>query len=440
MNNTSTRTEILEALENIDSVTMESSFDVMFTMADSYDKAAVILENYNGSDLSAFAIFQEDGEGENKTAVQQGDASGDVNAEAKKQKQNIFVKIWNFIKNIFKTFGQWIKKCWSGVTFSEIYKGSDETNRLLDSAEGKSESEFVTFVKQQIGIDISEFLTFGGAAIGLGALASGIAMENPLTAIVGGLIGVGMVAGGTKLWMKIRSTDVTTNIKAVAINWAMKTVVSLLVAIAKASSNPEGLKKAKRSFLDGIKNMKDHETWKGGFVTPDDQPATYTHQEMVDLIKIAVEDAKQLDDVKDFNVDAFVKMEETTANDSQAIAEDKEMAKEISLWGKCWLAIQKAWKVVYDFLTKIGLVKKKVDEAIENKENTPKNPEAVDTEKQNETSAEAETKPDTEKKAEDASAPDDWGDGDDGFNESAKTEIVEDDTTVSEAATWYNRF
>ena len=61
MNNTSTRTEILEALENIDSVTMESSLDVMFTMADSYDKAAVILENYNGSDLSAFAIFQEDG-------------------------------------------------------------------------------------------------------------------------------------------------------------------------------------------------------------------------------------------------------------------------------------------------------------------------------------------------------------------------------------------
>ena len=62
MNNTSTRTEILEALDNVENVTMESSFDVMFTMADSYDKAAVILENYNGSVLSAFSIFQEDGE------------------------------------------------------------------------------------------------------------------------------------------------------------------------------------------------------------------------------------------------------------------------------------------------------------------------------------------------------------------------------------------
>jgi glycerol-3-phosphate cytidylyltransferase-like family protein len=81
MNNTSTRTEILEALDNVENVTMESSFDVMFTMADSYDKAAVILENYNGSDINSFAIFQEDGE--NNTAVQQGNASGNTNAEAK---------------------------------------------------------------------------------------------------------------------------------------------------------------------------------------------------------------------------------------------------------------------------------------------------------------------------------------------------------------------
>jgi hypothetical protein len=141
MNNTSTRTEILEALDNVENVTMESSFDVMFTMADSYDKAAVILENYNGSDINSFAIFQEDGE--NNTAVQQGNASGNTNAEAKKE--SVFYKILMFIPRLLQQLGRFIAKTWNGVTTDvkeASSKGglSEKVSSIFDKILGKDEN------------------------------------------------------------------------------------------------------------------------------------------------------------------------------------------------------------------------------------------------------------------------------------------------------------
>lgn len=141
MNNTSTRTEILAALDNVENVTMESSFDVMFTMADSYDKAAVILENYNGSDIKSFAIFQEDGE--NNTAVQQGDASGNTNAEAKKE--SVFYKILMFIPRLLQQLGRFIAKTWNGVTTDvkeASSKGalSEKVSSIFDKILGKDEN------------------------------------------------------------------------------------------------------------------------------------------------------------------------------------------------------------------------------------------------------------------------------------------------------------
>lgn len=456
MNNTSTRTEILEALDNVENVTMESSFDVMFTMADSYDKAAVILENYNGSDLSAFAIFQEDGEGENKTAVQQGDASGNVNAEAKKQKQNIFVKIWTFIKNIFKSFGQWVKKCWNGFTFAEVQQGSGALNNFIDTSAGKDNATLVDFAKKNFGIDISWLLTSGGLAIALGSIVAGISMEQPLTALAGALVGAGLITGGVKLWMKIRSNDVQTNIKSVAINWLMKVIVGLLLGLIRGLSDAgsDGVKRkeAKKSFLKEFeeKIKSNAPELEGGIATPDDKPETISHIDAIKSINEIIAEAKK---VGEADAEKLVADEDKIAENEEELAEDKDVAKKVSAIGKIFIFFQQAWRKFADFINKINIFKKKAKESgftdEESSTETPETPatetpKTETTEKQNEASTAAEAKPDNEKKAEEDNelSVDEEENiiNSIGVNESAKEEVPEDESVVSEAATWYNRF
>ena len=498
MNNTSTRTEILEALENVDSVTMESSLDVMFTMADSYDKAAVILENYNGSDLSAFAIFQEDGEGENKTAVQQGDASGNVNAEAKK-KQNIFVKIWTFIKNIFKSFGQWVKKCWNGFTFAEVQQGSGALNNFIDTSAGKDNATLVDFAKKNFGIDISWLLTAGGFAIALGSIVSGMSMEQPLTALAGALVGAGLITGGVKLWMKIRSKDVETNIKSVAINWLMKVIVGLLLGLIKGlgDAGSDGVKRkaAKKSFLKDFeeKIKSNAPELEGGIATPDDKPETISHMDAIKSINEMITEAKK---VSEADVEKLVADEDKITENEEELAEDKDVAKKVSAIGKIFIFFQQAWRKFADFINKINIFKKKAEESgftdEESSTETPENPETLD---DNDVDTSAATGADAEPKPEDAVADqkpaqdteaqtegtatepelngkydekqvegwvtninDEKGNrktiipynghrfqwnkfaGKYVYVESVEDDIDVDDSVVSEAATWYNRF
>ena len=51
--------EILSAIDKIETVTLESEMHVLTAICDAYEKSAVILENYEGEDLSCFDIFQE---------------------------------------------------------------------------------------------------------------------------------------------------------------------------------------------------------------------------------------------------------------------------------------------------------------------------------------------------------------------------------------------
>ena len=57
------RTDVMDAISNIDAVVAESDLSVLSSMIDSFDKASVILENYNGDDVDMFNIFQEADEG-----------------------------------------------------------------------------------------------------------------------------------------------------------------------------------------------------------------------------------------------------------------------------------------------------------------------------------------------------------------------------------------
>ena len=51
--------EILSSIDNIDDCVMEAELNVISAMINEYDKAIMIMENYNGDDYSSFDIFQE---------------------------------------------------------------------------------------------------------------------------------------------------------------------------------------------------------------------------------------------------------------------------------------------------------------------------------------------------------------------------------------------
>ena len=51
--------EILSSIDNIDDCVMEAEMNVINAMINEYDKAIMIMENYNGNNYSSFDIFQE---------------------------------------------------------------------------------------------------------------------------------------------------------------------------------------------------------------------------------------------------------------------------------------------------------------------------------------------------------------------------------------------
>lgn len=53
------RNDVIEAIDEINSVITESSVGVYDALLESYDKAETILENYDGDDINAFSFFQE---------------------------------------------------------------------------------------------------------------------------------------------------------------------------------------------------------------------------------------------------------------------------------------------------------------------------------------------------------------------------------------------
>ena len=51
--------EVLDAIDNINSITIESEISMCESLLSSYDKMLIIEENYNGDDIDGFKIFQE---------------------------------------------------------------------------------------------------------------------------------------------------------------------------------------------------------------------------------------------------------------------------------------------------------------------------------------------------------------------------------------------
>ena len=88
--------EILNSIDQIDDITTEYTVSTMNSMIDSYEKSTLILENYEGDDLSSFSIFQE------------GEIMDDVKKQGKGQ--STLMKILSFIPRLIKAIFHKIKK------------------------------------------------------------------------------------------------------------------------------------------------------------------------------------------------------------------------------------------------------------------------------------------------------------------------------------------
>ena len=114
--------EILNSIDLIDDITTEYTVNTMNSMIDSYEKSAIILENYEGDDLSSFTILQE------------GEIMDDVKKQG--QGQGTLMKILSFIPRLIKAIFHKIKKAISkgetpAAVNKELQKAPKEVKKAL---------------------------------------------------------------------------------------------------------------------------------------------------------------------------------------------------------------------------------------------------------------------------------------------------------------------
>lgn len=156
---------VLDSINELDDIVLESDADVLLSMGMTYNKASVILENYEYYDYDEiFAIFQE----EDTTATQSSEptANSDMNAKAAETNQNAKSGFIAFFVNIFKKIVQFFKDAWNGriapafETVANKIKGTkpiEEEKVPLWKAIFSKPIEWISEHKKELGI--------GGAAI-----------------------------------------------------------------------------------------------------------------------------------------------------------------------------------------------------------------------------------------------------------------------------------
>ena len=90
--------EILSSIDNIDDCVMEAEMNVLTAMCNEYDKAIMIMENYNGNSYDCFDIFQE------SVIMEDGEQP---------KKENIIKRFIKWIKNMTNLIFDKIKGLWN---------------------------------------------------------------------------------------------------------------------------------------------------------------------------------------------------------------------------------------------------------------------------------------------------------------------------------------
>ena len=208
-NTTNVRNEILEAIDNAEMVTMESSIDVLMSMGAAYDKAVSIMEYSTADDLSMFSIFQE-------AEV----AAGDTKTNAGAKNESIPYKILMFIPRLLKAFWEFIKKVWNNDIVpaaeqaTKTVKSIPETIReKIDSLIGKDEGSVKTFLA---GLGFTGAALAGATAAVMAATKKNDEFKTRVSTLVGNVKNFFKVlkdSDATPVWrISLKHMTVTTNL------------------------------------------------------------------------------------------------------------------------------------------------------------------------------------------------------------------------------------
>lgn len=110
MNETNLKYDILESIDRISDITLESEVLVLSALVDCYNKQSMILECYNGNDPKDFSIFQEG------NLIVGGDS---------KNKQSLIKRILNAIRNAISRFFNMLRNRFNMMKFKIKYKNKD---------------------------------------------------------------------------------------------------------------------------------------------------------------------------------------------------------------------------------------------------------------------------------------------------------------------------
>ena len=165
-NNTNLVDEILSSIDEMDSITMESSLDVMNSLLDSYDKILTIQENYEG-DVDDFETIME-------SFYQEGKIMDEVKEMGKDQ--GMIMRIISFIPRLLIAIGRAIKNAWKGGEPAK--KASSAAERVMKW--GQDVKDFATSLftvdKDNTGKIVG--ITVAGVAISGAVVASWIAARK----------------------------------------------------------------------------------------------------------------------------------------------------------------------------------------------------------------------------------------------------------------------
>ena len=154
--------EVLDAIDNVNSITLESEIDTCESLLNSYDKMLIIEENYNGNDINDFKIFQE-GFGD------------DVKGEMKESGKNMgtLMKILTALPRFIIAIVKSIKNRLSKKTKDTAKEINDNVKKLSDE---QKKGLAQLFPKDRKGkIDAKKIIRgmIGGVAVVGGAIAIG---------------------------------------------------------------------------------------------------------------------------------------------------------------------------------------------------------------------------------------------------------------------------
>ena len=148
------KNQILDAIDDINIITAECEYNTICEMYNSYDKASLILEYYEGDNVDAFNVFDD-----TDNFYQESSVSDKMKKSG--AKYNTFMKIITFIPRLVKALFQTIKEMFKKIKPSkELQKAPKEVKEKLTTVFDKKKDK-----KKRIATVAS--LILGAGAVGV---------------------------------------------------------------------------------------------------------------------------------------------------------------------------------------------------------------------------------------------------------------------------------